>query len=154
MTPHILVTCKACSRKLRAPANMIGRTANCPNCKSKVTIEETSDLLPSPSLSPRVENPPLGPPSPEEGGAAVPATGRERTARKEPYSADRIKSLVDKLDERRNRLVELHRGMTQAEIQDMVVDGHAMLVRGINQIDNFIDNASRALREAKSVKYS
>jgi len=32
---------------------------------------------------------------------------------------------------------------------NVVIDGHAMLLRGLNQIDNFIDNASRAVREAK-----
>ena len=32
----------------------------------------------------------------------------------------------------------------------ILVDGHAMLLRGMNQIDNFADNASRAVREAKT----
>ncbi|WP_425616330.1 hypothetical protein NA78x_006277 [Anatilimnocola sp. NA78] len=38
---------------------------------------------------------------------------------------------------------------TTAGVPAIYVDGHAMLVRGLNQIENFIGNASRALREAK-----
>ena len=42
--------------------------------------------------------------------------------------------------------------MDEATLPSVVIDGHAMLIRGLNQIDNFIDNASRAVREAKSAK--
>jgi hypothetical protein len=42
--------------------------------------------------------------------------------------------------------------MDEATVDAVVIDGHAMLIRGLNQIDNFIDNASRAVREAKSAK--
>ena len=40
--------------------------------------------------------------------------------------------------------------MEDAGIDRIPVDGHAMLLRGMNQIDNFADNASRAVREAKT----
>jgi hypothetical protein len=42
--------------------------------------------------------------------------------------------------------------MADAQLDEVVIDGHAMLLRGLNQIDNFIDNASRAVREAKVAK--
>jgi hypothetical protein len=40
--------------------------------------------------------------------------------------------------------------MEDADVDGILVDGHAMLLRGMNQIDNFADNASRAVREAKT----
>ena len=40
----------------------------------------------------------------------------------------------------------------EAKLDQVVIDGHAMLLRGLNQIDNFIDNANRAVREAKMAK--
>jgi hypothetical protein len=44
--------------------------------------------------------------------------------------------------------------MEDSQVGEIVVDGHAMLMRGMNQIDNFADNASRAIREAKTAKDS
>ena len=40
--------------------------------------------------------------------------------------------------------------MDDAGVKQIVVDGHAMLLRGLNQTDNFADNASRAVREEKT----
>jgi hypothetical protein len=42
--------------------------------------------------------------------------------------------------------------MEELALEQVVIDGHAMLLRGLNQIDNFIDNANRAVREAKMAK--
>ena len=75
--------------------------------------------------------------------------GDDRTPRKEPYSAARMNNVIEKIKEQVARLGGLSRGLTDAKIDEIVVDGHAMLCRGLNQIDNFIDNASRAVREAK-----
>ncbi|MBC7852873.1 MAG: hypothetical protein IAF94_05515, partial [Pirellulaceae bacterium] len=46
----------------------------------------------------------------------------------------------------------LARALEDAKIDSLVIDGHQMLLRGLNQIDNFIDNASRSVREAKTGK--
>jgi hypothetical protein len=48
--------------------------------------------------------------------------------------------------------IYLTQAARDAELDQVVIDGHAMLLRGLNQIDNFIDNASRAIREAKVAK--
>ena len=42
------------------------------------------------------------------------------------------------------------RSIPETGISDIEVDGHAMLLRGLNQVDNFTDNAQRAVREAKT----
>jgi hypothetical protein len=42
--------------------------------------------------------------------------------------------------------------MDDADVDSIQVDGHAMLVRGLNQIDNFADNCSRAVRETKAAR--
>jgi hypothetical protein len=73
-----------------------------------------------------------------------------RSRRKEPYDSQRLSLVVDRLREQAARVGQLARAMEEARVAKIVVDGHAMLVRGLNQIDNFSDNASRALREAKS----
>ena len=76
--------------------------------------------------------------------------GTRRNPRKEPYDPQRVASVVERLREQAARLNQLAKAMDDAGVSDVVVDGHAMLVRGLNQIDNFTDNASRAVREAKS----
>ena len=73
-----------------------------------------------------------------------------RHQRKEPYDSQRMALVVDRLREQAARLGQLARSMDEPGPIDIIVDGHAMLVRGLNQIDNFTDNASRAIREAKS----
>jgi hypothetical protein len=78
--------------------------------------------------------------------------GIERVARKEPYTAARMTAVVDRLREQAARLSALARTLEDAQVGQIVVDGHAMLIRGMNQIDNFADNASRAIREAKTAK--
>jgi hypothetical protein len=80
--------------------------------------------------------------------------GGERQARKEPYSAARMTLVVDRLREQAARLSALSRALEDSQVGQIVVDGHAMLMRGMNQIDNFADNASRAIREAKTAKDS
>ena len=82
--------------------------------------------------------------------AKKPASGR--IPRKEPYTGQRIEIVVERVREQATRLSALARTMTEADLDDVVIDGHAMLTRGLNQIDNFIDNASRAIREAKVAK--
>lgn len=73
-----------------------------------------------------------------------------RSARKEPYSSQRMGGVVDRLREQANRISALARLMDETGISDIEVDGHAMLLRGLNQVDNFTDNAQRAVREAKT----
>jgi hypothetical protein len=58
--------------------------------------------------------------------------------------------VVDRLREQAARLSALARALEDSAVGNIVVDGHAMLLRGMNQIDNFADNASRAIREAKT----
>ena len=77
-----------------------------------------------------------------------------RSPRKEPYNSQRVSTIVERLREQAARLNQLAKAMEDAGVADVVVDGHAMLVRGLNQIDNFSDNASRAVREAKSALVS
>ncbi len=43
----------------------------------------------------------------------------------------------------------LARAMDDAKVKSITVDGHAMLLRGLNQVENFTDNPTRAVREAK-----
>jgi hypothetical protein len=78
--------------------------------------------------------------------------GVERIARKEPYTSARMTLVVDRLRDQAARLSALARGLEDSQVGQIVVDGHAMLIRGMNQIDNFADNASRAIREARSAK--
>ncbi len=78
--------------------------------------------------------------------------GVERQARKEPYTAARMTLVVDRLREQAARLSALARSLEDSQVGSIVVDGHAMLMRGMNQIDNFADNASRAIREARTAK--
>ena len=75
-----------------------------------------------------------------------------RVPRKEPYSGQRLEVVVERVREQATRLSTLARTMDDAKLDQVVIDGHAMLLRGLNQIDNFIDNANRAVREAKTVK--
>jgi hypothetical protein len=75
-----------------------------------------------------------------------------RVARKEPYTGDRMDLVVERVREQAAKLSALGRTMNDAALDEVVIDGHAMLIRGLNQIDNFIDNASRAVREAKVAK--
>lgn len=86
----------------------------------------------------------------KKSAAKVAAVALDRIPRKEPYTSERLRAVVERLREQSMRLAGLARGMDDAEVQSIVVDGHAMLVRGLNQIDNFADNCARAVREAKS----
>jgi hypothetical protein len=61
-------------------------------------------------------------------------------------------AVIDRVKDQTVRLSGLVKGIDEAKLDAVVIDGHAMLIRGLNQIDNFIDNASRAVREAKSAK--
>ena len=75
-----------------------------------------------------------------------------RIPRKQPYSGKRLEVVVERVREQATRLSTLSRTIQDAQLDQVVIDGHAMLIRGLNQIDNFIDNASRAIREAKVAK--
>jgi len=75
-----------------------------------------------------------------------------RIPRKEPYSGQRVEVVVERVREQATKLSALARAMDEAALDQVVIDGHAMLLRGLNQIDNFIDNASRAVREARIAK--
>jgi hypothetical protein len=76
--------------------------------------------------------------------------GEERVPRKEPYHPTRMSVVVERLREQAARLAGLARAMEDSKVGEVTIDGHAMLIRGLNQIDNFIDNGSRAVREAKN----
>jgi hypothetical protein len=78
----------------------------------------------------------------------------ERMPRKEPYTSERLRAIVERLRKQSMRLAGLARGMDDAEVEEVVVDGHAMLMRGLNQTDNFADNCARAVREAKGQRTS
>jgi len=75
-----------------------------------------------------------------------------RVPRKKPYASPRMEVVVERVREQATRLSALSRTMQDAKLDQVVIDGHAMLLRGLNQIDNFIDNANRAVREAKVAK--
>jgi hypothetical protein len=75
-----------------------------------------------------------------------------RVPRKEPYTSDRMELVVERVREQAAKLSALGRTMADAQLDEVVIDGHAMLLRGLNQIDNFLDNATRAVREAKVAK--
>ena len=75
-----------------------------------------------------------------------------RVPRKEPYSTERFVAVTERVKDQATRLAALAKSVQEAQLASVVIDGHAMLIRGLNQIDNFIDNASRAVREAKSAK--
>ncbi len=75
-----------------------------------------------------------------------------RVPRKEPYSTERFGAVTDRVKDQAARLAALAKSVQEAALAEVAIDGHAMLIRGLNQIDNFIDNASRAVREAKSAK--
>ena len=81
-----------------------------------------------------------------------PAKKPSRVPRKEPYNGQRVEVVVERVREQAARLSALARTMQDARLDQVIIDGHAMLLRGLNQIDNFIDNASRAVREAKVAK--
>lgn len=78
------------------------------------------------------------------------AASSGRVPRKEVYTGTRLTAHVERIREQAARLAGLTRAMEDAGIDQILVDGHAMLLRGMNQIDNFADNASRAVREAKT----
>lgn len=73
-----------------------------------------------------------------------------RSARKEPYNGARIEAIVERMREQAARLSGLIKAMADNKLNNIEIDGHAMLLRGLNQVDNFADNASRSLREAKA----
>ena len=75
-----------------------------------------------------------------------------RSPRKEPYQAAKMVVVVERLRDQAARLSALAKAMDDAKVKEIVVDGHAMLFRGLNQIDNFADNASRAVREARTAQ--
>jgi len=75
-----------------------------------------------------------------------------RVPRKQPYSGQRLEVVVERVRDQAGKLSTLARTMEEATLEHVVIDGHAMLLRGLNQIDNFIDNANRAVREAKMAK--
>ncbi len=73
----------------------------------------------------------------------------ERVPRKEPYSSQRMSGIQERIREQSTRLSALVRAMDDAKLDAVIIDGHAMLLRGLAQIENFLDNAARAVREAK-----
>ncbi len=83
-----------------------------------------------------------------------PGVNPDRVPRKEPYSSQRMTAILERIREQAARISALSRSLEDAKIDSLVIDGHQMLLRGLNQIDNFIDNASRSVREARTAKES
>jgi len=73
-----------------------------------------------------------------------------RAPRKEKYTSKRMVPHIERLRELAARISGLSRAMDDAGVKSIDVDGHAMLLRGLNQIENFADNATRAVREEKN----
>ena len=84
--------------------------------------------------------------------AKKPGQTIERVPRKEPYTSQRMGVVLDRIREQAAKLSALARAMDDSQVDSIIVDGHAMLLRGLNQIENFLDNATRAVREAKVAK--
>ena len=82
--------------------------------------------------------------------AKKPNAADNRIARKQPYDGERLCAVVERLREQAARINALAKAMDDSDMGEVVVDGHAMLLRGLNQVDNFTDNASRAVREART----
>ena len=74
----------------------------------------------------------------------------QRTPRKESYDKKRIAAVVDRLKELSTSVSGLTKELTDAKVDKVDVDGHEMMVRGINQIENFINNCSSAIRRSSS----
>ena len=77
------------------------------------------------------------------------AAATARIPRKQEYTSERLLEHVERIREQAARMAGLARSMDDAGVDEIVVDGHAMLLRGLNQVENFADNATRAVREAK-----
>ncbi len=96
--------------------------------------------------------------SPKVAKKKAPSAGdnanHSRNPRKEGYDSRRLGRIVERLQEQAARIAALAQQMREDSVSRVEVDGHAMLLRGLNQIDNFADNASRAIREANRAKQS
>ncbi len=73
----------------------------------------------------------------------------ESVSRKIECTSKRLRSHVERIREEAARMAALAKAMDDAGVDEITVDGHAMLLRGLNQVENFIDNATRAVREAR-----
>jgi len=142
---------------------MIGKIGKCPQCKHSFKIASTETVNPSPepllstnqaiygisAASDPLDTPTQSKPELHSDEESFQMSANGRNVRKERYNSDRLRALVEKVNGQSSRLTTLCKGMDDDEVKDIIVDGHAMMIRGLNQIDNFIDNASRAVREAK-----
>ena len=88
----------------------------------------------------------------KKGGRRTGGGAAARVPRKEPYSAQRMEAILARIKDQAARISSLARAMQDSGLDTLVIDGHQMLIRGLNQIDNFIDNASRSVREARTRK--
>ena len=80
--------------------------------------------------------------------AAASATGR--VPRKTPYTSDEMREVVEQIRELAAQIAALAKSMDESGVDKVVIDGHAMLLRGLNQIANFADNGARAVRQART----
>ena len=71
------------------------------------------------------------------------------SSRKIECTSERLRGHIERIREEAARMAALAKAMDDAGIDEITVDGHAMLLRGLNQVENFIDNATRAVREAR-----
>lgn len=76
----------------------------------------------------------------------------KREPRKVAYNAQQLELVVERLREQAARLSAMSRSMEDARLKEVVIDGHQMLYRGLTQVDNFIDNGSRSIREARTAQ--
>jgi hypothetical protein len=68
-----------------------------------------------------------------------------KNARKEVYDKKRVIALLGNLKEITGRAEGLMKDLKDGKIE---VDGHLMLLRGLSQVDNFLNNSSKALSQA------
>ncbi len=69
------------------------------------------------------------------------------SGRKEKYDSAAISQQVSRLRRQAAKLAALAKEMQKQEIQQVEVDGSLMMLRGLDQIDNFSNNVDRAIRE-------
>src|SRR5689334_4083336 len=58
----------------------------------------------------------------------------DRVPRKEPYDAARMGKILERIREQAAKISGLARAIEDAKINSLVIDGHQMLFRGLNQI--------------------
>jgi hypothetical protein len=82
--------------------------------------------------------------------ATLKVVKQKGAAKTETYRKQRITAIVERLSELADRANGVIKEMNTARVGLIEVDGHAMLLRGINQVEHFIENSTTSIREAKN----